>query len=79
LVGNAVRHSGTVIHVEVAALADLPGMWLCVRDESTRPVKPREVDLLSEGGRGLQLVDYLSSRWGVEANAEGKRVWAEVS
>jgi anti-sigma regulatory factor (Ser/Thr protein kinase) len=78
LVGNAVRHSGTVIHVEVATLRALPGMWLCVRDESTRPVKPRDADLLAEGGRGLQLVDFLASRWGVDADADGKRVWAEV-
>jgi anti-sigma regulatory factor (Ser/Thr protein kinase) len=79
LVGNAVRHSGTVIHVEVAALAEVPGMWMCVRDESTRPIKPRDADLLAEGGRGLQLVDYLSCRWGVDADAGGKRVWAEVA
>jgi anti-sigma regulatory factor (Ser/Thr protein kinase) len=78
LVGNAVRHSGTAIHVEVASLRELPGMWLCVRDESTRPVKPREADLLAESGRGLQLVDYLASRWGVVADGGGKRVWAEV-
>ena len=78
LVGNAVRHSGTVIRVEVAALSGLRGMWLCVRDESSRPIKPREADLMAEGGRGLQLVDYLASRWGVDADADGKRVWAEV-
>ena len=29
----------------------------------------------AEGGRGLQLVDLLSSAWGTEADSFGKTVW----
>ena len=29
-------------------------------------------------GRGLYLVDTLSTRWGVESETEGKRVWFEL-
>ena len=79
LVANAVRHAGTEITVRLAALAGVPGgVRAEVSDQSTRPVRPRHANALEESGRGLFLVDILSSRWGADATSDGKTVWAEI-
>jgi anti-sigma regulatory factor (Ser/Thr protein kinase) len=77
MVGNAVQHAGTTVGTELCV--DGPRLRLTVTDSSTRPVRARPLDLMAEGGRGLQLVDQLSERWGVEADRDGKRVWFELS
>ena len=33
----------------------------------------------SDGGRGLLIVEALSSRWGTEPTDDGNRVWAELA
>ena len=76
LVANAVRHAGTDITVRLSRLGD--GVRVEVADGSTRPLRPRLVTLADEGGRGLLLVDALSTRYGVEAERAGKLVWAEL-
>jgi hypothetical protein len=53
---------------------------IAVEDRDSRPAR-----LISAGpdelrGRGLAIVDALSSRWGQEpCHTSGKRVWSEVS
>ena len=76
LVANAVRHAGTDITVRLSRLGD--GVRVEVTDGSTRPLRPRSATMADEGGRGLLLVDALSSRYGVEAERTGKLVWAEL-
>lgn len=76
LVANAVRHAGTDIEVRLFPLGD--GVRLEVADNSTRSLRPRPATMMDEGGRGLLLVDALSARSGVDADACGKRVWAEL-
>ena len=76
LVANAVRHAGTDMEVRLIALEH--GIRLEVQDGSTRPLRPRPSDMCDEGGRGLMLVDALSSRYGVEGEANGKKVWVEL-
>ena len=76
LVANAVRHAGTDIAVKLVRLEG--GVRLEVHDGSTRPLRPRSATVLDEGGRGLLLVDALSSRFGVEGEPKGKRVWVEL-
>ncbi|MCU1595016.1 MAG: response regulator receiver [Frankiales bacterium] len=76
LVANAVRHAGTEMEVRLINLED--GIRLEVQDGSTRPLRPRPSTLVDEGGRGLMLVDALASRYGVEGDADGKRVWVEM-
>lgn len=76
LVANAVRHAGTDIEVRLIPLTG--GVRLEVADGSTRPLRPRSATIVDEGGRGLLLVDALSTRYGVEAEASGKKVWAEL-
>jgi anti-sigma regulatory factor (Ser/Thr protein kinase) len=79
LVANAVSHAGTEITIRLATLAGAPGgVRVEVTDSSTRPVRPRHANLLAESGRGLFLVDTLSSRWGADATTTGKTVWAEI-
>ncbi len=76
LVANAIRHAGTDIAVLLVRLEG--GVRLEVHDGSTRPLRPRSATVLDEGGRGLLLVDALSSRFGVEGEPKGKRVWVEL-
>ena len=38
----------------------------------------RRAGAASDGGRGLQIVEQLSSRWGAEPTSNGNRVWAEI-
>ncbi|MET8160485.1 ATP-binding protein [Sphaerisporangium sp. NPDC005289] len=42
------------------------------------PQVPAQVDLLSEGGRGLWLVRELSSAWGWEQTGAHRTVWFEI-
>ena len=76
LVANALRHAGTPMTVRLRIIKG--GVRLEVEDGSTRPLRPRPAGPSDEGGRGLLLVDALSSRYGVEGEATGKRVWAEL-
>ena len=76
LVANAVRHAGTDITVRLLRLGD--GVRVEVADGSSRPLRPRSATVADEGGRGLLLVDALSTRYGVEAERHGKLVWAEI-
>jgi hypothetical protein len=59
--------------VAVAGAGD--ALQVRVRDGS--PVLParRAADDRDEGGRGLALVDTLSSDWGVDPQPDGKHVW----
>lgn len=76
LVANALRHAGTDMTVRLRTIKG--GVRLEVEDGSERPLRPRPAGPSDEGGRGLLLVDALSSRYGVEGEAKGKRVWAEL-
>jgi len=77
LVTNAVEHGRGSAYLD-AAVQDR-AIRLEVTDSS--PVLPRpnsEVSDLDERGRGLLLIDALSSRWGVQPQQDGKTVWCEV-
>jgi anti-sigma regulatory factor (Ser/Thr protein kinase) len=76
LVANAVRHAGTDITVSIAPIPG--GVRLEVRDGSRRPLRPRAALVSDEGGRGLLLVDALSTRYGVVGEPDGKMVWVEL-
>jgi anti-sigma regulatory factor (Ser/Thr protein kinase) len=76
LVTNAIVHVASEIEVVVRKLADV--IRVEVHDRSSRPPLRRVVSDDAEGGRGLQLVEALSTRWGVSAEAHGKTVWFEV-
>jgi anti-sigma regulatory factor (Ser/Thr protein kinase) len=75
LVANAVDHARTESTVSLAVTHD--GLRVAVRD--TRPddvPRPAPIDPTAPRGRGLQMVDALTTAWGVTLHAEGKTVWA---
>ena len=73
LVTNAVRHGVGPVGVHVA--------WgdghvrVEVEDQSPESPVMRPLDQNALDGRGLILLDVLSSGWGVQATEGGKRVW----
>jgi anti-sigma regulatory factor (Ser/Thr protein kinase) len=77
LVNNAVVHAGTPVTVHVAVRGD--ELFIAVRDRSTEPLRPRKAAPTSYGGRGLMLLDAMSSRWGCTPREDGKVVWAVLS
>lgn len=80
LVTNAIVHVASDIEVVVRRLAD--GQAVAVRvevhDRSPRPPLRRVAAPDADSGRGLQLVEALSSRWGVANEPNGKAVWFEM-
>lgn len=76
LLSNALRHSETPILV-AAALND-GRLRVEVTDSGHRMPVIRHAGPGETAGRGLQLVDSLSSGWGVTPLDRGKRVWFEV-
>ena len=75
LASNAVRHAGTDVCIEVELLDDR--LRIAVADHAEGELVLRTVDPRDLGGRGLQLVDELSERWGVDRHPGEKSVWAE--
>lgn len=76
LVSNAVRHSDESIDLRLAI--DEHRLRVGVFDESHRLPLPAPVGVESTSGRGLQLIDAMSSGWGVEMEDAGKVVWFEM-
>jgi PAS domain S-box-containing protein len=82
LVTNAIRHASGDLRLRVVRRPG--GLRVEVHDREAGAL-PRlraqagdESDVLAEGGRGLQFVAGLATRWGVETLAAGKLVWFEL-
>jgi anti-sigma regulatory factor (Ser/Thr protein kinase) len=75
LVTNAVVHAGTSSVLTVALEDDL--LTVAVRDRGAgdTPELVEDEDPLKVFGRGLQLVDALSDRWGTERDEAGTVSW----
>ena len=77
LVTNSLRYGGPPIVLAIEC--DGEGLHVRVRDGSTEPPRRTEPDLEAEGGRGLTLVELMTSTWGVEPVVDeygtGKEVW----
>lgn len=76
LVTNALQHGAGSISIEVARSRNL--LRVSVDDESEDPPQRTAAGAGDDRGRGLMLVESLSSRWGVTARERGKRVWFEL-
>jgi serine phosphatase RsbU (regulator of sigma subunit)/anti-sigma regulatory factor (Ser/Thr protein kinase) len=78
LVTNAVIHSGTEPTVTIQN--DGACLLLMVQDQGShhrvRPVEGAGADVVS--GRGLALVQAVSSAWNVEQSTDGTLVWCEL-
>ena len=82
LVTNAVVHTGcpAVLRLvfPVGADADRRPVRIEVADASAQPPLRRCARGEATSGRGLELVDCLSDRWGWHPDGAGKRVWCEI-
>lgn len=77
LVTNAARHAQSAVDLTVAG-QDGRVRIEARDDSSTMPVAPRGDDETRH--RGLQLIEDLSDRWGVEVRGDnGKIVWCELA
>ncbi len=78
LVTNAVLYAQSDIEVSVHLSPD--GVRVAVCDASSVPPVRRLVGTEATSGRGLALVEALSSAWGVDTsrNGAGKEVWFQV-
>lgn len=76
LVSNAIEHGGgtAVIDAEI----DERRVRVCVLDDDPRLPSARMASIDAERGRGLLLVEALSSRWRAEPRSRGKAVWFEL-
>ncbi|MBF8184379.1 ATP-binding protein [Nonomuraea sp. K274] len=76
LVTNALRHARGQ---PVLTLSIRAGVLRCVVEDETSELPHAESPTgCEESGRGLQMVELLSRRWGVEPTRTGKAVWFEV-
>jgi anti-sigma regulatory factor (Ser/Thr protein kinase) len=79
LATNAVVHAASPFWVDVANTGH--GIHVTVRDPSPAEVTMREPSQIEEHGRGLRVVDAVSSAWGTEpvgGAGNGKAVWFEL-
>ena len=73
LVTNAVRHAaGDPLTIVVSTAPDQ--LRIGVEDTSTE--MPAVVDPYEGGGRGMTVIEAMSSRWTVQRRPDGKVVWA---
>jgi anti-sigma regulatory factor (Ser/Thr protein kinase) len=78
LVTNSVRHAGTPIEVGLSHLQDR--LRVTVRDLGDGEPRKQPVALERPSGRGLLLVDRVSTGWGVlPTRGRGKLTWAVLS
>jgi anti-sigma regulatory factor (Ser/Thr protein kinase) len=77
VVTNAVLHAGPPILVTGGIVDEK--VRIEVSDGSKVAPLLRRPDQSSPTGRGLMLLDRLSSGWGVDVTLEGKTVWFEIA
>lgn len=80
---NAVRATGTAevfAPVRLWLLSDKRSLMILVWDSSPQPPERIDATCDAENGRGLLLVEAISSRWNwyVPHNLVGKVVWAQI-
>jgi serine/threonine-protein kinase RsbW len=81
LVANSVRHADAPAAAVVSVRARVRADVLCLEVEdggTSGAIARRAPDLSYGGGFGLNVVEVLSRRWGVDRDA-GTRVWAELA
>jgi anti-sigma regulatory factor (Ser/Thr protein kinase) len=77
LITNAVVHAAApVVSLELTWLEGFRALVIVVSDPSPLPPVKRAPARDTEHGRGLQVVDALSARWGWRRQDPGKAVYA---
>ncbi len=77
LANNAVLHARSTFVVDVRTDVDL--VRISVRDASLSMPTLGAPGVMERFGRGLGIVAALATSWGVEADADGKVVWAQLA
>ncbi len=77
LANNAVLHARSTFIVDVRSHVDL--VRISVRDASLSMPTVGAPGLTDRFGRGLGIVAALATSWGVDADADGKVVWAQLA
>ena len=77
LVTNAVRHACGPIHVRARLSDGFVRIEVCDSAAGSAP-EPRRAAPDDEGGRGMELVEKLSVRWGWKVTPESKMVWLDL-
>ncbi|SDT75944.1 Anti-sigma regulatory factor (Ser/Thr protein kinase) [Streptomyces sp. TLI_053] len=77
LIVNAWRHGGTAAPVVLVLILGRT-LRVSVGDDSSDLPECRTLAGFAESGRGLQLVQGLTHRWGSEIQKRGKLVWFEL-
>ena len=77
LVSNAVRHVSEDLEgtLQVTLSEDDSAFSVKVGDPGPGFERDGRDDLMALGGRGLMIVEALSSRWGVASSDDGTDVW----
>lgn len=78
LVANAVKHGGARIELDLTARHDVIRIAVFDSNDTPEELAPLHPNPTREHGRGLAMIDQLVTRWGREAAANGKIVWAEI-
>lgn len=76
LVTNSMVHARSEVEVSVMVASDLARV--SVFDSSLEPPVRRPMQAQEASGRGVVMLDALSSAWGVDLTPNGKSVWFEI-
>jgi anti-sigma regulatory factor (Ser/Thr protein kinase) len=76
LVANVVRHVDAPMTVR--AICGPERIRVEVEDPSREPPQLMHPDTHDRRGRGIMLVDALSTEWGTDVHDAGKTVWFEI-
>jgi CheY-like chemotaxis protein len=78
LAANAVTHAGSAFRVQLSVRSTT--LRIDVVDYGSGAPEPQALSLSEEHGRGLHLIDAMTTAWGIEdAPTAGKVVWAELA
>jgi DNA-binding NarL/FixJ family response regulator len=77
LAANAVTHAESPCRIRLSLSAT--SLRIDVIDTGAGTPEPQPPSWTEEHGRGLHLVDALTTAWGLDVVDEGKSVWAELA
>lgn len=79
LLSNAIRHARPLpgANVQVAWALGNDSIEVAVSDGGAATFPTRtHASVSAIGGRGLDIVEYMASRWGIRSDDSGQTVWA---
>jgi anti-sigma regulatory factor (Ser/Thr protein kinase) len=74
---NVVDHARTPFRLVVRLNQTI--LHIAVHDHSPQQVRVQALDLGRPRGRGLLMIAGIATRWGSDADDNGKTMWAEIS